>query len=137
MYPSINLSLSLSLSLSMSNISSINLSIFLYQSLFIFYLSLERSNHLSKPDRVACVVPEADHVFELHTDTDMKKVNKMLGRILSNYMQVTTKNSINLFFSLRKGFPRVEDLFRLLFPSIASFCMYVCQSDAPFAPRST
>ena len=56
----------------------------------------ERTNHMTKPDRAVCAVPEADHSFELYTETDMKKVNKLIGRILSSYMQVSIKRIIFL-----------------------------------------
>ncbi|XP_023347648.1 DNA polymerase epsilon catalytic subunit A, partial [Eurytemora carolleeae] len=47
----------------------------------------ERAAYISKPDRAACTVPDSDHVFEVYTETDIRKVYKAIGKILSTYMQ--------------------------------------------------
>ena len=38
--------------------------------------------------RAACTVPDSNHVFEVYTETDIRKVYKAIGKILSTYMQV-------------------------------------------------
>ena len=48
----------------------------------------ERSAFMAKPDRTAAIVPEADHVFEVVAETDVKRVYRQIGRLLAAYMQV-------------------------------------------------